>query len=74
VAIVKGEQILNRRGFGFNEIYTLMWLAGVKDLPKALDVVLARLIREQMIVREENGFAAKFIGRNRVEHELPASA
>lgn len=71
VAIVKGEELLNRRGFNYNEIYTLMWLGGVKDLPKALDVVLLRLIQEQMVVRDENGFSAKFVGRNFVEQELP---
>ena len=71
VAMVKGEQLLGRRGFGFNEIYTLVWLSGVKDLPKALDVVLLRLAQEQMVVREPGGFAVKFVGRNRVERDLP---
>jgi hypothetical protein len=74
VALVKGEQLLGRRGLGYNEIYTLMWLAGVKDLPKALDVVILRLMQEQMVVREEGGFAAKFIGRNFVEQELPKNS
>lgn len=74
VAVVKGEELLGRRGFGYNEIYTLMWLGGVKDLPKAIDVVLLRMIQEQMVVREENGFAAKFIGRNFVNQELPKSS
>ncbi len=71
VAIVKGEQLLGRRGFSFNEIYTLLWLSGVRDLTKALDVVLQRLLKEQMVVREAGGFAAKFLGRNRVERYLP---
>lgn len=70
-AMVKGEELLGRRGFVYNEIYTLMWLAGVKDLPKALDVVLNKMIQDQWIVREGQGFAAKFIGRNRVENDLP---
>jgi hypothetical protein len=74
VAIVKGEQLLGRRGFSYNEIYTLMWLGGVKDLPKALDVVLLKLMQDQMVVREEGGFAAKFVGRNFVDHELPRSS
>jgi hypothetical protein len=74
VAMVKGEQLLGRRGFGFNEIYTLVWLSGVKDLPKALDVVLLRLAQEQKVVREPGGFAVKFVGRNRVERDLPRSA
>jgi hypothetical protein len=71
VAIVKGEQLLSRRGFSYNEIYTLMRLGGVKGLPKALDVVLQRLVQDQMIVRETDGFVAKFIGRDFVEQELP---
>jgi hypothetical protein len=74
VAIVKGEQLLGRRGLGYNEIYTLMWLGGIKPLPRALDVVLLRLIQEQMVVREEGGFAAKFIGRDFVEQQLPKAA
>jgi hypothetical protein len=74
VAIVKGEQLLERKGFTYNEIYTLMWLAGVKDLPKALDVVLLKLAQEQMVVRDENGYAAKFVGRNFVENDLPRAA
>jgi hypothetical protein len=74
VAIVKGEQLLGRRGFSYNEIYTLMWLGGVRDLPKALDVVLLRLMQDQMVVREEGGFAAKFVGRNFVEQELPRAS
>ena len=73
VAVVKGEELLGRRGFSYNEIYTLMWLGGVKDLPKAIDVVLSRLVQDQMIVREDNGFAAKFVGRNFVGQELPKS-
>lgn len=74
VAIVKGEELLGRKGFSYNEIYTLMWLGGVKDLPKAVDVVLGKLMQEQMVVREDTGFAAKFIGRNFVDQELPKAA
>lgn len=70
-AIVKGEQILNRKGFNYHEIYTLLWLAGVKPLPKAIDVVLLRLIQDQHVLREESGFTAKFLGREFVEQELP---
>lgn len=73
VAIVKGEELLGRKGFSYNEIYTLMWLGGVKDLPKAVDVVLGKLLQEQMVVRDETGFSAKFIGRNFVEQDLPKS-
>jgi hypothetical protein len=74
VAIVKGEELLQRRGFTYNEVYTLMWLGGIKDLPKAIDVVLLRLIQEQMVVREDSGFVAKFIGRNFVNQEMPKSS
>jgi hypothetical protein len=70
-AMVKGEQLLARRAFIYNEIYTLMWLAGVKDLPKALDVVLGKMIQDQCIVRDGNGFTVKFIGRNRIDNDLP---
>jgi hypothetical protein len=70
-AMVKGEELLKRRGLIYNEIYTLMWLAGIKDLPKALDVVLGKMIQDQWVIREGGGFAVKFIGRNRVENELP---
>jgi len=73
VAIVKGEELLGRRGLSYNEIYTLMWLGGIKDLPKALDVVLLRLIQDQMIIRDDTGFTAKFVGRNFVEQDLPRS-
>ena len=72
VAIVKGEQLLGRKGLNYNEIYTLLWLAGVKPLPKAIDVVLLRLVQDQYVVREATGFAAKFLGREFVEQELPA--
>lgn len=74
VAIVKGEQLIGRRGLSYNEIYTLMWLGGIKDLPKAVDVVLQRLMQEQMVVREDTGFAAKFVGRNFVEQDLPKNS
>ena len=70
-AMVKGEELLGRKGLVYNEIYTLMWLAGVKDLPKALDVVLGKMIQDQLIVRDGVGFAVKFIGRNRVDNDLP---
>jgi hypothetical protein len=71
VAMLKGEHLLGRKGFTYNEIYTLMWLGGVKDLPKALDVVLGKMIQEQTIIKEGAGFSTKFIGRNRVENDLP---
>jgi len=67
VAIVKGEELLDRRGFTYNEIYTLMRLGGVKPLPKAIDVVLSRMSQDQFVTREAGGFAAKFLGREFVE-------
>lgn len=71
VAMVKGEQLLGRKGLIYNEIYTLMWLGGVKDLPKALDVVLGNMIQNQFVVRDGPGFTVKFVGRNRVDNDLP---
>lgn len=71
VAMVKGEQLLGRKGFVYNEIYTLMWLGGIKDLPKALDVVLGNMIQNQFVVRDGPGFSVKFVGRNRVDNDLP---
>jgi hypothetical protein len=73
-AIVKGEQLLERKGFNYNEIYTLLRLGGIKPLPKALDVVLTRLMQDQFIVREGKGFGAKFLGREFVEDQLPPKA
>jgi hypothetical protein len=67
VAIVKGEELLERRGFSYNEIYTLMRLGGIKPLPKAIDVVLSRMAQDQFVTREGAGFAAKFLGREFVE-------
>jgi hypothetical protein len=67
VAMVKGEELLGRRGFSYNEIYTLMRLGGVKPLPKAIDVVLSRMAQDQLVTREAGGFAAKFLGRELVE-------
>lgn len=71
VAMVKGEELLGRKALIYNEIYTLMWLGGIKDLPKALDVVLGNMIQNQFVVREGAGFTVKFVGRNRVENDLP---
>jgi len=67
----KGEELLGRKGFQYNEIYTLMWLAGVKDLPKALDQVLRTMMAEQLITKEEAGFVVKFVGRQFIDTKLP---
>lgn len=74
VAMYQGEELLGRQGFSFNDIYTLMWRAGVDPLPKALDVVVQRLMQDQRVERGENGYFLKFLGRVRVENELPMAA
>ncbi|NVN84984.1 MAG: hypothetical protein HXX15_02750 [Rhodopseudomonas sp.] len=74
VAAHKGEQLLKRQGFSYNELYTLLWRAGVDPLPKAIDVVIQRLIQDQKMDRGEDGYFVKFLGHSRVEKELPASA
>ena len=74
VAVHKGEQLLGRQGFSYNEIYTLLWRAGVDPLPKAIDVVLQRLMQGQKMDRGEAGYFMKFIGQSRVEKELPSSS
>ena len=74
VAMLKGEELLNRKGFDYNEIYTLIWLAGVKELPKALDVVLGRMQKEHHVTKDDDGFSVKFVGRQRVETDLPPKA
>ncbi|TPM91620.1 hypothetical protein [Mesorhizobium sp. B2-1-3A] len=71
VALYKGEQLLGRRGFGYNEIYSLLRLSGIRELPKALDVLLARMMDSQWVVRDgPQQFALKFIARDHVEHKL----
>lgn len=71
VALHQGEHLLSRQGFGFNEIYTLMWRAGTSPLPKALDEVMRQLALQQLVERNEQGYFLKFMGRERVERELP---
>lgn len=71
IALYKGEKVLDRKSFGYNEIYTLLRLSGIRELPKALDVILARMIDAQWVVREGQGmFALKFVGRDHVEQKL----
>ena len=74
VAMVKGEQLLKRQAFSYNEIYTLLRLSGEKELPKALDVVLNRMINDNWTTREGKGFALKFPARDFVDQHLPRSA
>ena len=73
VAAHKGEQLLGRQGFTYNELYTLLWRAGVDPLPKAIDVVVQRLIQDQKMDKGEGGYFMKFLGQSRVEKELPSS-
>jgi hypothetical protein len=73
VAVYRGEQLLNKQGFSYNEIYTLLWRAGIDPLPKAIDVVIQRLIRDQRLDKGPAGFFTKFLGQSRVEKELPIS-
>ena len=74
VAVHKGEQLLSRQGFSYNEVYTLLWRAGVDPLPKAVDVVIQRLIQNQKMDKGDAGYFVKFLGQSRVEKELPPSS
>jgi hypothetical protein len=74
VAAHKGEQLLGRQGFTYNELYTLLWRAGVDPLPKAIDVVVQRLIQDQKMDKGDTGYFMKFLGQSRVEKELPPSS
>jgi hypothetical protein len=71
VAMFQGEKLLNRKAFSYNEIYTLMRGAGVRDLPKALDVLFIQMFENQWLTREDGGFALKFLARDFVEQKLP---
>jgi hypothetical protein len=73
VAMYQGEKLLNRKVFSYNEIYTLLRLSGEKDLPKALDVVVARMLKDNLAIREKDGVALKFVGRDLVEKSLPSA-
>jgi hypothetical protein len=74
VAMYQGEKALNRKAFSYNEIYTLLRLSGEKELPKALDVVIARMLTDNWVIREKDGIALKFVGRDFVEASLPLPA
>jgi hypothetical protein len=73
VAMRQGEELLGRQAFSYNEIYTLLWRSGIDPLPKALDVVVQKLIQDQRIERGDQGYFLKFLGRSRVDKELPTS-
>lgn len=72
-AMYKAEQVLGRKGLSYNEIYTAMRLSGERDLPKALDVLIARMIDDNWVSREAEGFALKFLARDYVEQKLPVA-
>lgn len=67
VAMYIGEKIIGRTSFDYNEIYTLMHIGGERELPKALDVVVAQLQKENWIAKEGRSFALKFLARDYVE-------
>jgi hypothetical protein len=73
VAMYQGERELNRKSLSYNEIYTLLRLSGEKDLPKALDVVVNRMCKENWAIRDAEGISLKFIARDFVEKSLPSS-
>lgn len=68
VVLFKAEKLLNRKTFTYNEIYTLLRLAGEKDLPKALDVLFSNLIKDNWAFRDESGqLGLKYLARDEVE-------
>jgi hypothetical protein len=73
VAMYVGALVLNKRVFDYNEIYSLMRLGNERDLPKALDVVITSMKRENWVSREDEGFSLKFLASDYVEKSLPAS-
>jgi hypothetical protein len=73
VAMYIGEKVLGRQAFDYNEIYTLMYLGGEKDLPKAIDVVIGQLQKDNWLTREGRLFTLKFLARDYVE-KLTAEA
>jgi hypothetical protein len=72
VAMYQGERELSRKSLSYNEIYTLLRLSGEKDLPKALDVVINRMCKENWAIRDAEGISLKFIARDFVEKSLPS--
>ena len=74
VAMYKSEALLGRKAFSYDEIYSLMRLAGEKELPKALDVLFTQMKKENWIISEQDGFSLKFLARDHVEQKLPVSS
>lgn len=69
VAMYFGELALSQSVFDYNEIYSLMRLCGEKKLPKAIDVVLQKMIKENWATREGDGFSLKFLAKDYAAEE-----
>jgi len=67
VAMYASEKIFGKSEFNYNEVYSLLRLSGIKALPKALDVLISRLVEMQWVARDGLNFKLKFIGRDFVE-------
>lgn len=74
VAMYIGSKVLNRPSFDYNEIYTLLHLGGERELPKALDVVIGRLLKDNWVARDGRAFTLKFQARDFVEKLSPSPA
>lgn len=73
-AMFAGERASGQKVFDYNSIYTLMRLGGEKDLPKALDVVMSAMKKDNWVAADEGGFSLKFLARDHVESKLPSGA
>lgn len=67
VAMYIGEKVIGRQSFDYNEIYTLLHIGGERELPRALDVVVAQLQKENWVTKEDRSFGLKFLARDYVE-------
>lgn len=67
VAMCIGEKVVGRPSFDYNEIYTLLHIGGERELPRALDVVVAQLQKENWVTKDGRSFALKFLARDYVE-------
>ena len=68
-----GEKVIGRSACDYNDIYTLLHIGGERELPKALDVVIAQLQKENWAAKEGRSFTLKFLARDYVE-KLSAEA
>lgn len=73
VAMYIGEKVIGRSACDYNDIYTLLHIGGERELPKALDVVIAQLQKENWAAKEGRSFTLKFLARDYVE-KLSAEA